>query len=63
MKLWNNKKYRAKKNWKGSYQKTKRGERIFVLTVQGPLPKNVEKIERVYESHQAAKKDGWIKLK
>jgi hypothetical protein len=58
--MWMNAKYR-KGLWKGSYSKTKKGERFFILTFQGKTKADVEKIERVYESWQAAKADGWEK--
>lgn len=60
--MWKHKKFRPSKKWKGHYEKLN-GERIFVLKLQGPLPKNVENIERVYDSYQAAKTAGWIKAK
>lgn len=55
-KIWKNKKY-GERQYKGSYQKTPKGERFFVLTTTKELKKNNE---FVVESYQAAKKLGWF---
>lgn len=50
--MWKHSKKYKKKLFKGSYERDKKGERIFVLT-------GFKRI--VFESHEAAKKAGWIK--
>lgn len=60
--LWKNKKYRPSRLWKAGYERNLKGERFLVMRLQGKLPKNVENIERVYESMAAAKNDGWTKV-
>lgn len=49
---WQHKKFK-KQLFKGSYARTKKGERYFLLAS--------EKQEFVFESFQAAKKSGWTK--
>lgn len=51
--MWSHKKYG--KNFKSSYERDKKGERIFVLTK--------DKKRVTFESHEAAKKLGWTKTK
>lgn len=50
--MWKTKKYKSK--FKGTYERDKKGERIFVLT--SARGKRI-----VFESWQAAKKLGWSK--
>lgn len=57
--MWTHKKYRPTKKWKGNYEKLLSGDRVLCLVLQGKLPKNVDIIERVYDSWQAAKEAGW----
>jgi hypothetical protein len=52
-KMWKNKKH-GKQLFAGSYERDKKGERIFVLT--GTKGRRI-----VFESYQAAKKDSWVK--
>lgn len=59
--VWKHPKFRPTKTWTGSYEKTKKGERFFVLTLNGTLPKGTEAVERVYDSPEQAKRIGWYK--
>lgn len=55
--VWRNKKrFGLKATYRGSYGR-KDGQRIFVLL------SNQSDAQAVYESHEAAKKAGWEKLK
>lgn len=49
--MWSSKK--RGKNWTGSYERDKRGERVFVLSRGSHYV--------TFESWQAAKQAGWIK--
>lgn len=60
--MWKHKKFRPSREWKSFYGRLN-GERVFILRLQGTLPKNVENVERVYDSWQAAKAAGWVKVK
>jgi hypothetical protein len=58
MSIWRNKKFGAR-DYKSSYENKKK-DRSFVLTAVKPLKKNNR---FVAESHEAAKKLGWKKIK
>lgn len=57
--LWRHKKNRPVGPFKGTYERDKKGERIFVLTRVLTERKVHRRI--VFESWQAAKKLGWTK--
>jgi hypothetical protein len=52
--MWKHKKYPGK-DFKGEYSFYHGGERFFVLCKVG------SSVVKIYESWQAAKKDGWVK--
>jgi hypothetical protein len=57
MSTWKNKKKHGAKNFISSYERDKKGERIFVLT----HIKNGKQRRITFESWQAAKALGWKK--